>query len=185
MTLWRWTRTAYDRLVGLGAFDGARVELIGGQVVVAAPESACHAVTIRAADHALRAVLPPELLLRVQQPVSLDDDSKPEPDLCVTPERRADGGRARPGRPVLVVEVAESSLAFDRVAKGSLYARADVRDYWIVNLVDRVIEVHRDPAPDSSAPYGWRYWSVTPLATGAVAPLALPDTPIAAAALLP
>lgn len=87
---------------------------------------------------------------------------------------------------MLALEVAESSLDFDRQHKGSLYARAGVQDYWIVNLIARVLEVYRDPVPDPSAAYGWRYHSVTTLAPRAVAaPLALPSTRIAVADLLP
>ena len=66
---------------------------------------------------------------------------------------------AHPSRAALVVEVSASSLDFDRDDKGSLYARAGIADYWIVNLVDRVVEVYRDPVPDAAAPYGWRYGS--------------------------
>ena len=78
-----------------------------------------------------------------------------------------------PSRPVLVVEVSESSLALDRDYKGSLYARAGLADYWILNLVDRVLEVHRDPGPDLAAAFGWRYRSVEVLTAAAVvAPLA-------------
>ncbi len=62
-----------------------------------------------------------------------------------------------PSRPVLVVEVSESSLALDREHKGSLYARAGLADYWIVNLPERALEVYRDPEPDPAAPFGWRY----------------------------
>jgi Uma2 family endonuclease len=87
---------------------------------------------------------------------------------------------------VLAVEVAEFSLDFDRQHKGSLYARATIQDYWIVNLVDRVLEVYRDPGPDPSAPYGWRYQSVATLAAPAVvAPLAFSAGRIAVADLLP
>ena len=69
---------------------------------------------------------------------------------------------------------------------GSLYARAGIEDYWIVNLVDRVLEVYRDPVPDASAPYGWRYRSVQILTPpAAIAPLAMPSTPILVAKLLP
>ena len=75
---------------------------------------------------------------------------------------------------------------FDRTRKGSLYARAAVPDYWIVNLVDGVVEVYRDPAPDASAAFGWRYRSVTRLAPPAtVAPLAFSGERIAVADLLP
>jgi Uma2 family endonuclease len=93
---------------------------------------------------------------------------------------------AHPARPVLAVEVAVSSLALDRSHKASLYARAGVADYWIVNLVDRVLEVHRDPAPDVEAPYGWAYASIEILSGGAaIAPLAAPASPIAVTSLLP
>jgi len=87
---------------------------------------------------------------------------------------------------VLVVEVAESSLRRDREDKGSLYARAGIADYWIVNLVDRVLEVYREPGPDPAAPFGWRYQSVAALGReGAVAPLAAQGPRIPIADLLP
>src|SRR2546426_10109290 len=131
---------------------------------VAEPHGTYHASAISAVDYAVRAILPPGWIMSIQLPVSLDDESEPEPDLFVVPGRPADYRHEHPARPVLAVEVAESSLAFDRPHKGSLYARAEIQDYWIVNLVDRVLEVYRDPGPDSSAPYGWRYRSVTTLA---------------------
>src|SRR3989442_1551310 len=185
-TLRRWKRVEYDRLVDLGVFENDPIELIDGQLIIAEPQGAYHASAIRAVDHALRAVLPAGWMLDVQLPVSLDDASEPEPDLAVVPGRPGDYRHAHPARPVLAVEVAESSLAFDRVHKGSLYARAEIQDYWIVNLVDRVLEVHRDPGPDSSAPYGWRYRSVTTLAPpAAVARLAFTTARIAVADLLP
>jgi len=186
LTLRRWKRIEYDRLVALGVFHGEPIELIGGQLVVAEPQYPYHASAISAADYALRAVLPPGWIVRVQAPVSLDDESEPEPDLAVVAGRPADYREAHPARPVLAVEVAESSLDFDRQQKSSLYARAGVADYWIVNLVDRVLEVYRDPEPDPSAPYGWRYRSITVLAPPAVvAPLAFTSRRIAVADLLP
>ena len=118
-------------------------------------------------------------------PVALDDESAPEPDLALVPGTWADYAANHPARPVLVVEVAESSLAFDRREKGSLYARAGVPDYWILNLLDRVIEVYRDPVRDAAGPYGWRYGAVERLAPTAVAsPLALPSVRIPVRALL-
>jgi Uma2 family endonuclease len=79
----------------------------------------------------------------------------------VVPGSFRDYASGHPSRPVLVVEVSESSLAFDRAHKGSLYARAGLTDYWIVNLVDRVLEVYREPGRDPNAVYGWRYQAVT------------------------
>src|SRR5256885_9591616 len=187
LTVRRWKRVEYDRLADLGAFeDGDPVELIGGQLIVAEPKCSEHAAGVEMADDALRAALPAGWIVRGQNPLALDDESAPEPDISVVPGRRADYRHAHPARPVLIIEVAESSLGFDRVAKGSLYARAGIVDYWIVNVVDRVLEVYRDPGADVTAPYGWRYTSVqrfTP--PSAVAPLEIPAAPISVAALLP
>jgi len=186
LALRRWQRAEYERLVDLGVFQGEPIELIGGQLVVAEPQGAYHASAIGTAEYALRAVLPPGWTVRTQQPVSLDDESEPEPDLAVVPGVPADYRRSHPACPVLALEVAESSLDFDRRHKGSLYARAGIQDYWIVNLVDRVVEVYRDPGPDPSAPYGWRYRSFATLTPPAVVvPLAFTSSQIAVADLLP
>jgi Uma2 family endonuclease len=186
VTLRRWTRVEYDRLIDLGAFDGDNIELIGGQLVVAEPKGAYHTSAISTVEYALRAVLPPDWIVRTQAPVSLDDESEPEPDLVVVPGRPEDYRHAHPARPPLVIEVADSSLAFDRAYKGSLFARAGIQDYWIVNLVDRVLEVYRDPVADAAAVYGWRYRTVTPLAPrDVVAPLAFTSSRLAVADLLP
>jgi Uma2 family endonuclease len=186
LTLRRWTRAEYDRLVDLGVFEGEPVELIGGQLVVAEPQGAYHASGISRAEYVVRAALPPGWIVRTQLPVSLDDESEPEPDLVVVSGRPGDYREAHPATSALAIEVSESSLAFDRGQKGSLFARAGIRDYWIVNLVDRVLEVYRDPQPDPSAAYGWQYRSVTILTPPAdVVPLALPSSRIAVADLLP
>ena len=186
LTLRRWKRSEYDRLVDLGVFEREPLELIGGQLVVAEPHGTYHASAISAVDYAVRAILPPSWIVRIQLPVSLDDESEPEPDLVVVPGNPADYRHSHPQRPALVVEVADSSLYFDREHKGSLYARAGIREYWIVNLVDRVLEIYRDPGPDPSALYGWRYRSVTTLTPPAFAvPLGFASSRIAVTDLLP
>ena len=186
LTLRRWKRIEYDRLVHLGVFEGEPLELIGGQLIVAEPKGAYHSSAVSSAEYALRAGLPSGWIVRTQQPVSLDDESEPEPDLAVVPGRPGDYRHAHPERPALAVEVSDSSLHFDRQQKGSLYARAGIEDYWIVNLVDRVLEIYRDPSPDPSALYGWQYRSVITLVPPAVAvPLAFASSRIAVADLLP
>ncbi len=186
VTLKCWTRVEYDRLVHFGAFRGDPVELIDGQLVVAEPQGSYHVTAVGTADDVLRAVLPAGWIVRTQAPLALDDASAPEPDLAVVPGTRADYRDAHPERPALTIEVADSSLDFDRQHKGSLYARAGIADYWIVNLVDRTLEVYRDPGLDPSAPYGWRYQSVETLAPPAIVrPLAFPSAPIRVADLLP
>ena len=156
----RWTRAEYDRLIDIGVFrPDERLELLGGELVVSEPQNSAHYTAIGLAEDALRAALPPGWLVRSQGPIELDDESEPEPDIAVTPGDRRSYSRRHPSRPALVVEVAESRLVFDREHKGSLYARARLEDYWIVNLVDRVLEVYRRPVPDLSSPFGWRYAS--------------------------
>jgi Uma2 family endonuclease len=186
LTLRRWKRVEYDRLVDLGVFEGEPLELLDGQLIVAEPKGAYHSSAVSAVDYVLRAVLPAGWIVRTQAPVSLDDDSEPEPDLVVVPGRPADYRHAHPQRPALTIEVSDSSLQFDRQRKSSLYARAGIDDYWIVNLIDRVLEVYRDPGPEPSAFYGWQYRSVTTLAPPAVVvPLAFASSRIAVADLLP
>lgn len=186
LTLRRWKRVEYDRLVDLGVFGDDPIELIGGQLVVAEPKGEYHSSAIGTVDYAVRAVLPPGWVVRIQLPVSLDEESEPEPDVVVVRGRSADYRYAHPSRPELAIEVADSSLTFDRQQKGSLYARAGIQDYWIVNLVDRVVEVYRDPAPDATAVYGWRYRSVASLTPAdVVIPLAFPSSQIRVTDLMP
>jgi Uma2 family endonuclease len=178
----RWTRAEYDRLIDLGVFEsGEHLELLDGHLIVSEPQGTLHATAVGLVEDALRACFGAGWVVRGQMPVALDDESEPEPDVAVVPGARRDYTAEHPARPVLVVEVAESSLAIDRGTKATLYARAGLADYWILNLVDRVLEVYRHPAPGV-----WRYREVTILGeTSWIAPLARPDAPIEIAALLP
>lgn len=182
-----WTRKEYDQLIKIGFFqEDEPIELLGGQLIVAEPKGTPHSTAIALTVEALRVAFGPGWLVRVQDPVALDDESEPEPDVVVVPGRPRDYLPEHPVRPTVLVEVAESSLSFDRAHKGSLYARAGVADYWIVNLVDEALEVYRQPAPDRSAEFGWRYLDVQVLRPGAtVSPLSRPDVTVAVADLLP
>jgi Uma2 family endonuclease len=183
----KWTRVEYERLVEaefLGPQD--RIELVGGAMVCKEPQYSPHATSISLVQRVLTEVFGPGWVVRSQMPVALDDESEPEPDVAVVAGDPRDYRDAHPTRPVLVVEVALSRLGFDRERKGSLYARAGLADYWIVNLPDRRLEVYRGPVPDGAAPFGWRYG--TALALGPderVAPLAAPEASVAVADLLP
>lgn len=183
----RWTRAEYDRLVDLGVFhEDERLELLGGHLMVCEPQGSLHGVAIELADSALRAALGPGWRVRVQLPVALDDESEPEPDLTVVAGDPRDGRQQHPSRPALVIEVAQSTLLFDRETKGHLYARAGLPEYWIVNLVDGVLEVHRDPRVASGSGGGWRYAIRLVLdRAGVAAPLAAPTARIRVADLLP
>ena len=154
----RWSRIEYERLIDLGVFQpGDPIELIGGELLVAEPQGAPHYTSIQKTTRVLERAFGPSWNVRTQGPMGLDEESEPEPDVAVVTGEPEDYGRAHPSRADLVVEVSESSLAYDRGHKGSVYARAGILDYWIVNLVDRNLEVYRDPAPDAAAPFGARY----------------------------
>ena len=183
----RFTRAEYERLIELGIFQpGEPIELIGGELIVAEPQGAAHYTAILKTTKALEVAFGTGWTIRTQGPIGLDDDSEPEPDVAVVAGSPDDYAREHPAQPVLTVEVSDSSLATDRHHKGSVYARAGLADYWIVNLVDRVLEVYREPAPDSRAPFGWRYSvrEVLPV-TARIAPLATSESSVAVSALLP
>ena len=183
----QWTRLEYERLIETGFFRaGDKVELIGGQLMVAEPQSSRHSVTVSLVADALRAAFGSGWYVMVQLPVALDDESEPEPDVAVVRGSARDYRDAHPSRPVLVVEVAISSVALDREHKASLYARAGVPDSWIVSVEEGIVEVHRQPVRSPDAPYGWRYAVVERLGRGAaIAPLELPASSIPVADLLP
>jgi Uma2 family endonuclease len=183
----RWTRIEYEKLIDLGIFrPGEAVELIGGELIVSEPQGALHYTAILKTARALEIVFSAGWVVRTQGPIGLDGDSEPEPDVAVVPGTLDDYRAAHPSRAALTVEVAESSLEGDRERKGSIYARAGLADYWIVNLVDRVLEVYRSPAADPSAPFGWRYTRREVFSPPAeVRPLAMPNAVVRVADLLP
>jgi Uma2 family endonuclease len=170
----RWTRAEYDRLIDKGVFHSdERLELLAGQLVVREPQEDPHAFAIELANEALRTAFGPEWRVRVQLPIALDEESEPEPDVSIAPGPLRDTSEAKPSRLVLVVEIAESSLALDREFKGSLYARARVPEYWIVDPFEETIEIF---ALDGHV---YRAASITGKTGDAVSP-GIPDLRVAA-----
>jgi Uma2 family endonuclease len=186
-----WTRklkrVEYDRLVEADVFGPEdRIELFDGRMIFKEPQHSPHATAIQLVQRTLTIALGPGWSIRTQMPVALDDVSEPEPDVSVVPGDPRDYRDAHPERPVLIVEVAQSRLRFDRRQKGSLYARARVADYWIVNIPDRRLEVYRDPRPDPATPFGWGYGMTLMLGPDErVAPLAAATASVTVADLLP
>ncbi|HEY3109905.1 MAG TPA: Uma2 family endonuclease [Chloroflexota bacterium] len=183
----RWTRDEYYRMAEAGVFKrGERVELIDGEVTVMAPQNEPHMVATTLAAEALRDAFGRGFHVRVQGPMTLAGPTEPEPDVAVVEGSPNDYLASHPSNAAVVVEVAASSLAADRSEKSSLYARAGIPDYWIVNLVHRQLEVRHDPIALPSAPLGFAYRATTILLPGeSVRPLARPDAEIAVDALLP
>jgi len=182
----RWTRREYDRLIELGVLhEDEPIELLAGRLVVREPQRTPHATATQLAADALRAAFGVGWSVRVQLPVALDDESEHEPDVAVVPGAPRDYLREHPSAPVLVVEVAHDSLRADRTLKARLYARAGIADYWIVNLVDRVLEVHRSPSrPSPERRAGYENVRRLPAAE-TITPLAATTSRISVVDLLP
>jgi hypothetical protein len=125
--------------------------MLGGHLIVKEPQYSSHATVIQLVQRALTVAFGSGWSVRAQMPVALDDESEPEPDVCVVPGDPRNFRDAHPAQPVLIVEVALARVRFDREDKGSLYARAQIADYWIVNIPARRLEIYREPVPDAAA----------------------------------
>ena len=142
----------YDRMIETGILTELdRVELIRGEIlekmVIGDPHCAC----VNRLNRMLVLLTGNNAVVSVQNPVRLDS-SEPEPDIAVL-RPRSDfygNGKPEPAEVLLLIEVADSSLDYDRTVKGPLYAENGIREYWIVNLEDDCVEVHRDPQTDGS-----------------------------------
>ena len=137
-------RAEYDKLIELGMFENEKIELLYGALVRMSPIGPPHSSAVQALTELLVVALLGRAAVRVQLPFAALDDSEPEPDVAVVPPGRYD--TEHPGAAWLLIEVAESSLAIDRGLKKRLYAQAGVSEYWIVNVIDRQIEIFREPA---------------------------------------
>jgi Uma2 family endonuclease len=131
------------------------VELVEGVLVFKMPKDELHAATDGLLDDLLRTLLPEGWFYRNQNPVTLED-SEPQPDGAVVRGARRDyvrrGTKPGPADIAIIIEVSDSTLARDRTMKARAYARAGIASYWIVNLIDRVIEVYTAPDPLAAEP---------------------------------
>lgn len=144
----RFTVADYYRMAEAGIFnEDSRVELIRGQIVDMPPIGAPHFAAVNRLNRLLVQAVGNRAIVSVQNPVRLDDGSEPEPDIALLKPRADEYAAAIAGADdvLLIVEVADSSLRDDRTVKAPLYAEGGIPEYWIVNLVERVIEVHRQP----------------------------------------
>jgi Uma2 family endonuclease len=136
------TRAEYEALVRSGALEDAHVELLYGRIATMSPVGGPHRYCVRHLGRILLIALRDRANVEIQASFAAPDESEPEPDVQVVPP--GDYLDAPPNTAWLIVEVADSSLARDR-AKAALYGAAGVVEYWIVNLRESVIEVHRGP----------------------------------------
>ncbi|MBI3246898.1 MAG: Uma2 family endonuclease [Deltaproteobacteria bacterium] len=148
-TLYRFTRDEYYRMGEAGLFIDKRVELLDGEIITMPPQNPPHAGTTNHIGGIFIHLLGSAFTVRMQTPIVLDDWSEPEPDIAVCQPDPDDYMFAHPraDQVLLLIEVAESSLPYDRRRKTAAYARSGVPEYWIINLVDKWIEIFSDPDP--------------------------------------
>jgi Uma2 family endonuclease len=154
----RFTVEQYERMTELGLLTAAdRVELLEGIIVDKMTQHPPHSVAVDLVREHLEPLLPPDYRIRDQKPVRLAG-SEPEPDLAVVlgPVKRYARRHPGPQDIVLVIEVADTSLADDRERKGRIYARARLPVYWIVNLQDGIVEVYTNPKAGKAPGYTTR-----------------------------
>lgn len=148
------------------------------------PQGSRHATAIRLAEDTLRSIFGAGFDIRVQLPLALDLDSEPEPDLAVVTGFPRDYRDAHPQTAVLIVEVTDTTLSYDRERKARLYAKAGIPEYWIINLLEGHVEIYRHPAIVSSSGAAYQSCSVAS-SSDTISPLAAPERSLTVADLLP
>lgn len=183
----RFSRSEYQQMITHGVLDEDEpIELLDGLLLVKEPQHSAHRTAVLLVAKALERAFGEGWFVQTQSPIILDTRSEPEPDVCVVRGSPRDYVEAHPMRPALVVEVAQTGLRVARGRKAAAYARGAIADYWIVNLGDRVVEVHREPGgPGPARPRGG-YGTIETLGADAtITPLAAPAAIIRVSDLLP
>jgi Uma2 family endonuclease len=173
----RWTCAEFHRFGDMGVFEGRRAMLIDGIILEEGPMNPPHAISLELVGEALRTAFGSGWRFRIQSPLVLGQDLDPEPDFAVM-AGTARGSSGHPTTADLVVEVSDSSLDFDTNQKRLLYAKAGIREYWVVDINGRRLLVYRDVRAGDYAT------QQTLGAADAVSPLAVPSATVRVADLL-
>jgi Uma2 family endonuclease len=158
-TVKRFTLQEYHRLIELGFFqEGDRIELIQGEIIQMGTKEIVHSVCNTLLARELFNLVGPQATLQNQDPLSLPPNSEPEPDIALVKNRADDylSGHPTPEDVILVIEIADSSLVYDREVKLPLYAKSGIADYWIFNLVDNTLECYSEPYQNNRESFGYR-----------------------------
>jgi len=150
----RFTVDEYYRMAEVGILDPReRVELIEGEIVRMAAVGSRHAGCVKRLNRLFSRGVGDQALVQIQDPVRLSDLSEPEPDVALLRPREDDYTASHPGPDdvLLLIEVADTTVAYDREVKGPLYAAAGIPEYWLFDLPGERVEVHREPGEDGYA----------------------------------
>ncbi|XZN90194.1 MAG: Uma2 family endonuclease [Microcoleus sp.] len=181
-TLRKWTVEEYHKLGEIGFFHPEeRVELIEGNIITISAKRTANTSAARRTANALRDLLGNRVDVYYKSPIALDDNSEPEPDITLVIIDPLDYAthHPTPSEVYLIIEVADSSLTYDREVKAKIYARSGIADYWVLNVNDRQLHVFREPVENG-------YQSELILGeNGSISPLHFPAVNIAIPEMLP
>jgi len=139
----------YERMIEAGILtEDDRVELIGGEILEMSPIGSRHAACVKRLIKLLAARVGASVIISIQDPVVLDDLSEPQPDAALLRPRPDfyEQEHPRPSDVLLLIEVSDTTLKFDRQIKAPLYARAGIEELWLVNLQDDEVEIYASPS---------------------------------------
>jgi Uma2 family endonuclease len=170
ITIAKWTIEQYHELVATGILDDRRVELLAGDIVEMAPEGMPHAVYCGRTVEYLREMLRDRAKVRETHPITLPNNSEPEPDVAIvrSPDTQYLAHHPYPEDIFWLIEYSDTTLAKDLNAKQRIYAQAGILEYWVVNLQASELIVFRAAASDG-------YEAQTKLTSGSISPLSFPD----------
>lgn len=146
------TVAEYDRMGETGILtEDDRVELVEGEIIEMSPIGRRHAACVGRLTDLFGRLLAEKIIVWVQNPIVLNDYSEPQPDVTLLRRRNDFYERSlpTPDDVLLVIEVADTTIEYDRQIKVPLYARAGIAEVWIVNLVDEQIEIYAEPMNDA------------------------------------
>jgi Uma2 family endonuclease len=182
----RFTVKDYHRLAELGFLqEDDRIELIRGELFHMAAKGVAHETCITRLLRVLPRLIGDRATLRCQSPITLSFDGEPEPDFAIVRNRADDyaNGHPTPADTLLVIEVSDSSLEYDRDVKLPLYAEAKIQDYWLFNLPDQYLEAYSEPS-QISGQFGYLNRRIVP-AEGAIALPPFPEQVLELALVFP
>ena len=155
----RFTIDEYNRLAELGFFhEDDRVELIRGEIIPMAAKGTLHSTFSRRLIRELSKLIGNQGTLQSQDPISINPDSEPEPDVAILRNKDDDylNFHPTPQDVLLLIEIADSSLKYDQEIKLPLYAEAGISDYWIFNIIENCLETYNEPYQDLQGKFGYR-----------------------------
>lgn len=140
------TVAEYERMIEAGILsEDEQIELVGGEIRQMSPIGVRHVHAVNALNDLLGAMIGRAAIISVQNPIRLDDDSMPLPDIAALRRQNYAAALATPADVLLVIEVADSSLAYDRGTKFPRYAAAGIAEAWLIDLTAGIVERHSEP----------------------------------------